>query len=70
MKEVNTQTVQRAKNRGVEILRYEEVEELGAGKSHAEVVCWNYFSLVRHWAGKQFIATAHGGEFERRIFST
>lgn len=40
MKEVNLQTVQRAKNRGVDILRYEEVEELGAGKSHAEVVCW------------------------------
>lgn len=57
MKETKSQTVQRAKNRGVDILRYEEVEELGASKSHAEVVScfysdWDTFFRFRTAAPK------------------
>lgn len=38
MKDVQPLTLKRAKTRGVEILKFEEVEELGASKNHNEVV--------------------------------
>ncbi|KAL0274718.1 UNVERIFIED_CONTAM: hypothetical protein PYX00_002780 [Menopon gallinae] len=37
MKDIDSKTMQRAKNRGVEVLKFEDVEELGASKSHPEV---------------------------------
>lgn len=38
IKEVQPTTIQRAKSKGIDILKYEEVEELGANKIHNEVV--------------------------------
>ncbi|KAG8237726.1 hypothetical protein J437_LFUL017028 [Ladona fulva] len=38
MKEIRPATNQRAKNRGIEMLRFEEVERLGAAKNNKEVV--------------------------------
>lgn len=38
MKDVDSKTVQRAKNRGIELFKFDDVEELGANKNHPEVV--------------------------------
>lgn len=37
IRESRPATCQRAKNRGIELVRFEEVERLGATKSHPEV---------------------------------
>jgi len=38
MKEVRPATNQRAKNRGIEIIKFEEVERLGAAQDNKEIV--------------------------------
>jgi hypothetical protein len=47
IKETRPATNQRAKNRGVEMLRFEDVEKLGAAKDNPEVVCG--VMLVKQW---------------------
>jgi hypothetical protein len=41
MKEVRPATNQRAKNRGIEIIKFDEVERMGAAQDNKEVVSWN-----------------------------
>lgn len=45
IKEVQPTTIQRAKSKGINIMKYEEVEELGASKLHNEVV--NIFTFFK-----------------------
>ena len=47
IKETRPATNQRAKNRGVEILRFEDVERLGASKANPEVVSISHVLVPR-----------------------
>lgn len=55
MKDIQPLTLKRAKARGVEIIKFEEVEELGANKNHTEVVSTTDYNKFNETISYKFI---------------
>jgi hypothetical protein len=58
MKEVRPATNQRAKNRGIEIIKFDEVERMGAAQDNKEVVSFNKIRPILRALGELAVALA------------
>lgn len=72
IKDVRPATMQRARNRGVDILKFNEVEHLGAQRSHPEQVSileqiFNYKFGYRSFSrGSHFASSSYARRIEKR----